>query len=621
MRPIACTMPVNIVRSSLRQHARDHAQVVADALARRATRRASRAASDAQRRLALEHAARRVAEQRRREVEQQLVDEPRVEQRAVELRAGLDVQFVDAAPRERVHQRRQVDAAAARPAAASDVDVAGHAGLRSPAVTISALPRGEHARRRRRLPVPVDDDAQRLPRRRDIARTVSCGSSCSTVPTPVRIAQARARHAWPSARAAAPVIHWLSPFDERRAAVEAGGELHAHPRPAARHARDEADVEFARLVLAQAEVDVDAGRAQAVAAMRLLRIGIAHRGDDARDAGGQDRVDARRRAAVALHGSSVTYSVAPRGSWPRARASASAFTSACGSPARSWKPSPITDAILDDDAADARIGRRRVQPCAASASARAMYSRSACVCSVMAIDPIRDWRHVPPSIVRQRVHRNTSAAGAWARRRRLDFLQRVAEIRDVLERAVHRGEADVGDLVELVQLLHHHLADLPRRDLALAERQHLLHDAVDRRVDVLGRHRPLVQRALEADADLRDIEVRAVAVGLDHLRQAQLDGLVGGEALLAGDAAPAPANRIAGLGHARVDDLRVGAAAEGTFHFSDSVAWPSAGSGETSKIPAPKTGCRSRRPAPRSRARVRRRRTAGRGGSWPPHES
>ena len=34
---------------------------------------------------------------------------------------------------------------------------------------------------------------------------------------------------------------------------------------------------------------------------------------------------------------------------------------------------------------------------------------------------------------------------------------------DVLEAAVHRGEADVGDLVELVQLLHHHLADLPRR--------------------------------------------------------------------------------------------------------------------------------------------------------------
>ncbi len=43
------------------------------------------------------------------------------------------------------------------------------------------------------------------------ARTVICGLSSSTVPMPVRTAQARARQAWPSARAAGPVIHWLSP--------------------------------------------------------------------------------------------------------------------------------------------------------------------------------------------------------------------------------------------------------------------------------------------------------------------------------------------------------------------------------------------------------------------------
>ena len=91
---------------------------------------------------------------------------------------------------------------------------------------------------------------------------------------------------------------------------------------------------------------------------------------------------------------------------------------------------------------------------------------------------------------------------------RLDFLQRVAEVGDVLEAAIDRGEADVGDLVELVELLHHHLADLPRWDLALAERQHLLHDALDRLVDVFGRHRTLVQRALEAVADACDVEVR-----------------------------------------------------------------------------------------------------------------
>ena len=49
---------------------------------------------------------------------------------------------------------------------------------------------------------------------RDVStsRTVNRGSSCRIVPMPVRIAHERARHAWPSARAASPVIHWLAPF-------------------------------------------------------------------------------------------------------------------------------------------------------------------------------------------------------------------------------------------------------------------------------------------------------------------------------------------------------------------------------------------------------------------------
>jgi len=45
---------------------------------------------------------------------------------------------------------------------------------------------------------------------------------------------------------------------------------------------------------------------------------------------------------VWLQGSSVTYIVAPRGLRPRAATSASAFASACGAPARSCQPSPIT---------------------------------------------------------------------------------------------------------------------------------------------------------------------------------------------------------------------------------------------------------------------------------------
>jgi hypothetical protein len=38
------------------------------------------------------------------------------------------------------------------------------------------------------------------------------GLSSRTVPTPVSTAPARLRKAWPSARAASPVIHWLAPL-------------------------------------------------------------------------------------------------------------------------------------------------------------------------------------------------------------------------------------------------------------------------------------------------------------------------------------------------------------------------------------------------------------------------
>ena len=84
------------------------------------------------------------------------------------------------------------------------------------------------------------------------ARTLSCGSSCSTVPMPVRIAQARARQRWPSARAASPVIHWLSPLASAVRPSRLAAAFDPHPRPAARHPRHEADVQLARLVFEQA---------------------------------------------------------------------------------------------------------------------------------------------------------------------------------------------------------------------------------------------------------------------------------------------------------------------------------------------------------------------------------
>ena len=57
------------------------------------------------------------------------------------------------------------------------------------------------------------------------------------------------------------------------AAVERRRDLEAHPRPPARHARNEADVEPARLGLHQAVLEADARALERAAAFEDLRFG------------------------------------------------------------------------------------------------------------------------------------------------------------------------------------------------------------------------------------------------------------------------------------------------------------------------------------------------------------
>src|SRR2546427_2505127 len=156
--------------------------------------------------------------------------------------------------------------------------------------------------------------------------------------------------------------------------------------------------------------------------------------------------------------------------------------------------------------------------------------------------------------------------GACACCSALHLEDRLAEVVDALKILVDGGEADIGDIVHLLQLAHHHLADHAARDLALAEREDALLDPVDRLVHVLGRHRPLVQRAHEAGADLLAVVGNAGAVGLDHHGHRELDALVGGEALAAGLALAPPARAVAVLGLARVDHRGVLGLAERAFH-------------------------------------------------------
>src|SRR5512135_1506175 len=148
----------------------------------------------------------------------------------------------------------------------------------------------------------------------------------------------------------------------------------------------------------------------------------------------------------------------------------------------------------------------------------------------------------------------------------LDLQDGVAEIVDALEVLVHRGKADVGDVVHFLELAHHQFADGARLDLALAQREDARLDAVDRVVDVVRGHRPLVQRAHEAGADFFAVVGGAIAVGLDYRGHREFHPLIGGEALAAFLAlAPAAyARRV--FGQARVDDRGIVSFAEWAFH-------------------------------------------------------
>src|SRR5688500_2175152 len=124
-------------------------------------------------------------------------------------------------------------------------------------------------------------------------------------------------------------------------------------------------------------------------------------------------------------------------------------------------------------------------PRSASASARAMNDASASP-NACALTNSSSPRRRGPSVVAMDRHWIPAFAGmtGWrcstphALRRTLHLGERVMEVRRVLERSIDGREADIGDLVELVQFLHHHLAEVARRHLAVAARQHLLHDAI-----------------------------------------------------------------------------------------------------------------------------------------------
>ena len=275
-----------------------------------------------------------------------------------------------------------------------------------------------------------------------------------------------------------------------------------------------------------------------VAAARGLRVRVAHRRDHALHLRIVQGVRARRRAAVVVAGLEVD--VDRRALRAVTRALRAQRPRRAAPPARSCQPSPTMLSSARDDAADARIRRGGVEALLGEFE-RAPHHR---------VVERGEHGHLRRFFVFAAFTSCTASRKSSGR----------------LEAAVDRGEADVGDLVELGELAHHEVADAAGRHLALAERAQALDHPVDRALDLLGRHRALAQREHHAAHQLVAVEVGAAAVLLHQARHLEVDALVGGEALLAGDALAPPADGVRLEVGAGVDHLGVVRPAERAFH-------------------------------------------------------
>src|SRR6185436_20567444 len=105
-----------------------------------------------------------------------------------------------------------------------------------------------------------------------------------------------------------------------------------------------------------------------------------------------------------------------------------------------------------------------------------------------------------------------------------------------------RREPDVRDLVELLQLLHHHGADRARADLALGAVEELLLDALRDVLEILHRDGALLTGGDHPGQDLPPVELLAALVALDDAQRRLVDALARGETSLAAQALAAAAD-------------------------------------------------------------------------------
>lgn len=147
-----------------------------------------------------------------------------------------------------------------------------------------------------------------------------------------------------------------------------------------------------------------------------------------------------------------------------------------------------------------------------------------------------------------------------------DLAHEIFEILGFAEVFIDRGEAHIGDGIEIGQAVHDEFADHARRDVAFARAFQPTHDAVDHALDALGFDGALAQRQIEGAGQLIAVEGRACAALFHHRQFAQLDALEGRETRAACRAkAPPPDGRVV-LGRPGILYLGVVMSAERATH-------------------------------------------------------
>lgn len=150
------------------------------------------------------------------------------------------------------------------------------------------------------------------------------------------------------------------------------------------------------------------------------------------------------------------------------------------------------------------------------------------------------------------------------------FSDGVDERFHVLKAQINRGEADVGDVVDVFQPRHHPFADFARGDFAVATDAQAVFDVVNQLVDFIDADRAFFNGAQKTVAQFVCRECLPLAVLLDHHRQRDFCRFVGGEAggALRIGAFASAADFAAVAQEARVNDAGVRAVADGAMQGS-----------------------------------------------------